>query len=171
MATNTKQKSTAETSETATKLIPKDIDTSQLIPVYNGFQGRLIYKSVRTHETFVWDTFGDMQEIELRELRSAKSSAKTFFQNNWFMFSDDYAWVIDYLGVKASYKHAISLEQFDDLFKKSSADIEKTVSKLSPGQKKSVAYRARQLILTEEIDSRKTISALEKSLGETLIER
>ena len=169
MATNTtKQKSTAETSETATKLIPKDIDTSQLIPVYNGFQGRLIYKSVRTHETFVWDTFGDMQ---LRELRSAKSSAKTFFQNNWFMFDDDYAWVIDYLGVKTNYKHAISLEKFDDLFTKSPTEIEKVVSKLSPGQKKSVAYRARQLILTEEIDSRKTINALEKSLGETLIER
>ena len=158
MATNTtKQKSTAETSETATKLIPKDIDTSQLIPVYNGFQGRLIYKSVRTHETFVWDTFGDMQ--------------KTFFQNNWFMFDDDYAWVIDYLGVKTNYKHAISLEKFDDLFTKSPTEIEKVVSKLSPGQKKSVAYRARQLILTEEIDSRKTINALEKSLGETLIER
>lgn len=172
MATNTKQKSTAETPETATnKLVPKDIDTSMLIPVYNGFQGRLVYKSSRTKEKFVWDEFGDMQEIELRELRSAKSSAKAFFANNWFMFDDEYTWVIEYLGIKAFYKNAISLDSFDDIFKKSPEEIGKIVSKLSAGQKKSVSYRARQLIVSEDLDSRKKIAALEKSLGETLIER
>lgn len=172
MATTTKNKSTAETPKTEKeKLIPKEIDTSQLIPVYNGFQGKLIYKSARTHEMFVWDSFGDVQEIELRELRNAKSSAKAFFINNWFMFDDDYTWVIDYLGLKANYKNAISLNNFDSLFTKTPTEIEKTVSKLSKGQKKSVAYRARQLILTGDIDSNKAIAALEKSLGESLIER
>lgn len=172
MATNTNtKKSTANSPQTKQKLVAKDVDTSQLIPVYNGFQGRLIYKSSRTGEEFQWDEFGDVQEIELRELRNVKSAAKSFFANNWFMFDDEYAWVIDYLGINNFYKNAISLDNFDDLFTKTPAEIEKIISKLTAGQKKSVSYRARQLILEEQIDSNKAIAALEKSLGEKLIER
>lgn len=152
-------------------IIPKDIDVNQLINVYNGFQGSLIYRSQRTHETFVWDSFGDVQEIELRELRNAKSSAKKFFINNWFMFNEEDSWVIDYLGVGKYYNNALTLEDFDDLFEKSSSEVEKTISGLSDGQKKSVSYRARQLIAEGKIDSNKVISSLEKSLGIELIER
>lgn len=153
------------------KIIPKEIDPNQTVVVSNGFQGKLVYESPRTHEIFIWDTFGDTQEIELRELRNAKSSAKKFFINNWFMFDDEYSWVIDYLGLKQYYKNAISLDDFDDLFKEKPEKIVKIVSKLSEGQKKSVAYRARQLIIDGTIDSNKAIKALEESLGAELIER
>ena len=40
-------------------IIAKDIDLNQMIVVRNGFQGRLIYKSSRTQERFVWSDFGD----------------------------------------------------------------------------------------------------------------
>ena len=66
MATETKAKSKApkvkpvvETEDEVKKpIIPKDIDLSQLIVVKNGYQGRLVYKSPRTHEKFVWPEFG-----------------------------------------------------------------------------------------------------------------
>lgn len=151
-------------------IIPKDIDLGQLITVRNGFQGRLVYVSPRTKERFVWDQFGDEQEIELRELRSAKSSAKKFFINNWFMFDDEFAWVINYLGVKQFYKNAIKLDEFDDVFKQTPAKIKEAISKLSQGQKESVGYRARQLVLNKEIDSLKAIEAIEEALGVELIE-
>ena len=163
---------TAAVADNDTKpIVPKEIDPNQIIIVVNGFQGKLVYESPRTHEVYRWESFGDEQEIELRELRNAKSSAKKFFINNWFMFREDDAWVVDYLGLNQYYKNSLSLEDFDGLFKKSASEIEKVVSKLSAGQKKSVAYRARQLVLEGEIDSNKAISALEKSLGIELIER
>lgn len=178
MPNNTTKKTAAPAAETtvttekATKpMIPKDIDPNQIIIVLNGFQGKLVYESPRTHEVYRWDAFGDEQEIELRELRNAKSSAKKFFMNNWFMFREEDAWVIDYLGLNQYYKNALNLEEFDELFTKSASEIEKVISKLSAGQKKSVAYRARQLVLEGEIDSNKAIAALEKSLGIELIER
>lgn len=152
-------------------IIPKDIDPNQIIIVRNGHQGKLIYESPRTHERFKWESFGDEQEMELREIRNAKSSAKKFFINNWFMFDEEYAWVIDYLGLKQYYKNAISLEDFDEIFQKKPDEIKNIVSKLSQGQKKSVAYRARHLIANEEIDSHKVISALEKALNVDLIEK
>ena len=174
MANNTtnkvKEQDESEKKE-VTKPVAKEVDLNQLITVRNGFQGRLIYKSSRTNEKFVWDAFGDEQELELRELRSAKSSAKKFFINNWFAFDDEFNWVIDYLGVRNYYKNSLSIDDFDTLFTKSPAEIEKTVSKLSEGQKKSVAYKARLMIANGEIDSNKAIAALEKALSVELIER
>lgn len=152
-------------------IIPKDVDPNTIVLVKNGFQGKLVYISPRTHEKFVWDNFGDEQELELRELRNAKSSAKKFFQNNWFMFDEDDAWVIPYLGLQRYYQHAISLEDFDEVFRKSPAEITKLINSLSKGQKKSLSYRARQLVISGDIDSRKVIAALESALDTELIER
>lgn len=87
------------------------------------------------------------------------------------MFDEEYQWVIDYLGLNQYYKNALSLSDFDDLFTKTPSEISKITSKLSDGQKKSVAYRARQLVIEGEIDSIKAINALEKSLGIDLIEK
>ena len=179
MATETKAKAkTAKASpseevveEVRKPIVAKDVDLSQLIVVRNGYQGRLVYKSPRTHEKFVWPEFGTEQMIELMELRNAKNTYKKYFINNWFMFDDEYAWVVDYLGMSQYYKHALKVDEFDDIFSKSPSEIEKTVAKLSAGQKNSLSYRARQLIAEEGIDSNKAIAALEKSLGIELVER
>ena len=157
--------------EKAAPIVAKEIDQNQIIIVRSGFHGRLVYRSPRTGEKFVWGEFGDEQEMELRELRNAKSAKKKYFENNWFMFDEEYDWVIGYLGLTQYYKNALPLDGFDDLFKKSPAEIEKAIAKLSKGQKKSVSYRAKQLIAEGEIDSNKAIAALEKALGIELIER
>ena len=149
--------------------IPTKIDNEQLIVVKNGFQGTLIYKSSRTGEIFTWDSFGSEQEMELRELKSAKNTYKKFFINNWFMFEDD--WVVDYLGLKQYYKNAIPVEDFDDIFDKPANELGKFIETLSDGQKQSVAYRAKQLIAEKKIDSLKTIDALQNTLNIELIER
>lgn len=145
--------------------IPKDVDINQLITVYNGFDGILVYKSPRTGEIFTWDAMGDVQDLELRELRSAKSSAKSFFSQNWFMFDEDNQWVIDYLGVRKYYQNALGIDDFDGLFDRPISELTAIIAGLSDGQRKSVGYRARQMVLDGEIDSRKTIAALEEALG------
>lgn len=157
-------------SDTANKpVVAKEIDPNQIVTVRNGFHGTLVYKSKRTGERWVWDEFGAEQEMELSELKSAKNSSKKYFIENWFMF--DEAWIIDYLGVKMFYKNALSIEEFDDLFSKPADEVERIVSNLSAGQKKSVAYRARQMIAAQEIDSNRVINTLERCLGVELIER
>lgn len=159
-----------EATPAATKtIVPKDIDASQYVTVRNGFQGKLIYRSRKTGEIFEWDEFGAEQEMELRELTSAKSSFKKFFINNWFMFDED--WVIDYLGVRQYYKNAIPIDHFDDIFTQKSDELKATISALSDGQKKSVAYRAKELITENKIDSLSVINVLEECLGIELIEK
>lgn len=160
----------AEVSETTKKpVVPKEIDPNQIITVRNGFQGRLVYKSKRTGERWSWESFGAEQDMELSELKNARNSNKKYFINNWFMFDED--WVIDYLGMRQYYKDSLNIQDFDQLFKKPVGEIEDIISKLSEGQRKSVAYRAKQLIAEEEIDSNRVINTLEKCLGVELVER
>ena len=160
----------AEVSETTKKpVVPKEIDPNQIITVRNGFQGRLVYKSKRTGERWSWESFGAEQDMELSELKNARNSNKKYFINNWFMFDED--WVIDYLGMRQYYKNSLNIQDFDQLFKKPVGEIEDIISKLSEGQRKSVAYRAKQFIAEEEIDSNRVINTLEKCLGVELVER
>ena len=174
--TNTRAKKQPAKTETVKEkevaeapIVIKDIDPEQYVTVRNGFHGKLIYKSPRTGERFVWDEFGSEQEMQLRELRNAKNTSKKFFINNWFMFDED--WIIKYLGVGQFYKNAISIENYDDIFNKPVGELKKMIGGMSNGQKKSLTYRAVELISTGEIDSRKTITALEEALGIDLIEK
>lgn len=170
--TNTQNKTTATeqtTASTVKAIIPKDVDPTQYVTVRNGFQGRLVYRSRKTGEMFIWDEFGSEQEMELRELRNAKNSYKSFFINNWFMFDED--WIVDYLGVRQYYKNAIPIDGFDNIFSMKSAELKRTIAGLSAGQKKSVAYRAKELISEQKIDSLSVISVLEEALDIELIEK
>lgn len=162
---------TVKSTEAVTKPVVKEVDPTQYIVVLNGYQGRLTYKSSRTGETFKWKEFGAEQEMELRELRNAKNTYKKYFEKNWFMFSDEYAWVIDYLGVGQYYKNAISIDEFDTIFQKNPDELREIIEGLSDGQKKAVAFRAKTLIADEVIDSNKVIRTLEEILGVELIER
>lgn len=178
MAVTRKNKATAEASEIvenkpteqAAPVIPRDVDPHQIITVRNGFNGILVYISSKTGEKFVWDEFGAEQEMELGELRNAKNSNKAFFINNWFMFDDEYQWVIDYIGARMYYKNAVGIDQLDDLFALKPEEIEARVATMSAGQKQTLAYMAREKNANKEIDSRKVAAALEKSLGIELSE-
>ena len=152
-----------------TPIVPKEIDPNQPVVVRNGFQGRLVYHSKRTGETWVWDSFGAEQEIELRELKNARNSSRAFFEKNWFMF--DEPWIIDYLGVQQYYKHSLRLDQFDEIFQKTPSELKRILIQIPEGQRQSVAYRAKELIASKQIDSLKVIETLESALGFELIER
>mgnify|MGYP007069861896 CR=1 FL=1 len=154
-----------------TKISAKEIDVNQYVPVKNGFNGILVYKSKHTGETYIWEELGDEQEIELIELKRAKSSSKRFFVDNWFMFDDDYMWVVDYLGMSKYYKNAIRMEDLDEVLQKSEKELKEIVPGLSSGQKKTMAYRARQMIADGEIDSLGAIKTLQELLGVDLIEQ
>ena len=146
-----------------------ELDPNMFVPVRNGFNGKLIYKSRKTGERYVWERFGEEQDMELRELRACKTSYKAFYENNWFLIDDPE--VIEYLGVERYYKNALTYEDFDALFQLTPEEIEKKIDGLSAGQKSSLTYRAKQLIGEGGIDSIKVINTLEKSLGVALIER
>jgi len=144
------------------------VDEAQYVTVRNGFHGALVYISSRTGERFNWPEYGDEQEMELRELKGAKSSQKAFFTENWFLLDD---WVIQYLGVEAYYKHSADRHELDHLLKAAPDKIASEIAQMSHGQREAITYRAKEMIKSGEIDSLRTITALENALGVELIEK
>lgn len=154
----------------ATRKTKKNLPLNTLVEVKNGFNGKLIYKSLKTIGlTIVFEKFGDSDFIELGELVSARNSARKFFENNWFLI-DDYE-IIEFLGVQKYYENAFNTETFDTIFEKTPNEIDKIVKKMSKGQKNTLIYRAMEFIDNGKIDSRNTIAALEKALEVQLIEQ
>lgn len=151
------------------KLKVRSIGAHDIVTVRNGYQGSLSYISPRTGERYTWERFGDELDMDFQDLRNAKASSRRFFEQNWFMFDDPE--VIEALGVQAYYKHALDIDEFEGLFDKSAKEIREIVSKLSDGQKRSVAYYAKKLVAKGQIDSLSVINMLEDTLGMVLIDR
>lgn len=144
-----------------------DLRPEDYVTVRNGFNGKLVYRSRNTNEVFIWDGLGAEQDMELRELKHARNTARGYFINNWFMFEDPA--VPEWLGVSMYYKNALELEDIDSLFEMTPTEIEKTIRALPAGQKETIANRAKELLRTgDKIDSIRVIHALERSLGITL---
>lgn len=160
---------TQESKAASAPMVVKDIDIHQIVTVRNGFQGLLVYTDKRSGGTYRWENFGDEQDMELGELRNARGADRAFFENNWFLF--DEAWIPEYLGMGRYYKYALTADDFDEIFTKAPKEIEATLTELTAGQRKSVAYRARQLIADGTIDSRKVVDTLERCLGVDLVEK
>lgn len=145
----------------------KELRAEDFVIVRNGFNGKLVYRSRSTKELFIWDGLGAEQEMELRELKHARNSARSYFENNWFLFDDPA--IPQWLGVGMYYNGALSAEEVDALFSKIPEEIEKALFIMPSGQKETVANRAKELLRTsDKIDSLKVISALERGLGVAL---
>lgn len=165
--TNTEKKESVRTTRTKNATASRKIDPNMLVSVKNGFAGKLIYISSRTGEEYVWEKYGDEHDMELRELKNAKGSAKKFYENNWFMFDED--WVIDYIGVREFYKVFASTEDIDNVFSLGADEIKVKLANISEGQRSALARRAKELFAEGGIDSIRVIEALEETLGITLI--
>lgn len=146
----------------------RELRPDEYVTIRSGFDGKLILKSTRTGEKFIFAGFGDEHDIELQDLRKMKNTAKGLFENNWILIDDPD--VIEYLGVGEYYRNALKYDEFDDIAKMSAAEIAERMKLVSAGQKETIAHHARRMVADGRIDSMKAIAALEEGLGVQLIE-
>lgn len=86
--TKTKTSANMDVPENQHIKLRKTLPPEAIIPVINGFQGKLIAQNRRTHEEFIWEEFGDVQDLTFADVKSIYSTDKAFFSNNWFLFED-----------------------------------------------------------------------------------
>ena len=143
------------------------ITPNTYVVVKNGFDGVLVYKNKRTGEVFIWNELGDELDIQVSDLKTAKSSSKKFFENNWFVFDDED--IIKYLGVERYYENALDIDDVEDFLNKPEEEVTSRIKNMSNGQKKTLSYRVKAMVNEGEIDSVKTITMLEEQLGVRLL--
>ena len=144
------------------------IQPNEEILVYNGYYGALTYKSKRNGMPLMFKEFGDSDYIPFSELQTMRSTQPKFFSENWILIDDEE--VIDALGVRKYYEHALRLADFETVFDKSAKELKNIVSQLSTTQKQVLYNMAYRKIHDGEIDSKKTIQALEETFGKSFEE-
>ena len=174
-------KTTVDANETATETKvstdkPKRIDGDYFVPVKSNVKGELIYASKDDSYRETWFDYGEVIEMEMRELVKLRNSHKGWFQNNWIVLigTDEYSAQDFYraLNVAQFYPKSEKITSMEDIFDMSANEIAEFVTTLSEGYKESIAAFARQLIKEEDkrLDAKSKVKALEKALGRTLID-
>ena len=138
------------------------------IPVRNAFPGGLIYRDSRTGLMYKWSNEGDIEYVELGELRTARNTQPKFFENNWWEI--DEVRVLEWLNATKFYKDSLMLKDFDVLFSKSPDEIISIVAKIPEAQRENLILRVRAKVAAGEIDSLKVVRALGEALGIKLTE-
>lgn len=163
----TTESTTAKKTRTVKPKVRKTLDPNMYVPVRNGFHGVLVYADKYTGEHYRWDEFGDVIDMTVSTLQKVRSSQRRFFSENWFLIDDPE--VIDALGVSEYYKNALTLDEFDELFTLDVDAAKERVCLLSDGQKRGVAYSAKQKIESGELSDLNMIRMLEDVLDTELI--
>lgn len=141
-----------------------EITNETMVECRNGTAGNLIYKStLNPGYTVEWEAFGNVQEMEYRELVSMRGNQRRFFEENWILIDDPA--IIKKLGVERYYKNSLTTDNFNDVFTMPADEIKKIVPTLPGGTKDAIASEAKKKIETGELDSRSAIKALEDSLS------
>lgn len=141
-----------------------EITNETMVECRNGTASNLIYKStLNPGYTVEWEAFGDVQEMEYRELVSMRGNQRRFFEENWILIDDPA--IIKKLGVERYYKNSLTTDNFNDVFTMPADEIKKIVPTLPGGTKDAIASEAKKKIETGELDSRSAIKALEDTLS------
>lgn len=166
--------SVSETPVVVEEKKPVELMPNMLVPCVSMVRnGKLIYVSHRTiGYKILWNSFGEMQYVELGELVAMKSTDFAFYEKNWISIPDSYELkqeVIEYLGVGRYLKDAVDAEAIDELLRSSAGDIIDKVSALPQGSKDAVRTVAERAITNGTMDSLQKIHALELALDCKLI--
>lgn len=145
------------------------IPDNAIIPVTSLLEGKLTYKSIITVGLKAeWYHFGDVVDLEFKELKSMMGSQIRFFSEPWISIPTD---VVEALNATKYYKNvALTVEEFNNLFKQKPADITATIIGLSASFKNSVRIRAKKMIENGDLDSILVQRAIEKGLGRPLFD-
>lgn len=154
---------TAKTSVEQPVVSTAEITNETMVECRSGVSGNLIYKSSLNPGYVVeWNSLGEIQEMEYRELVSMRGNQRRFFEENWILIDDPA--VIKKLGVGRYYQNSLSTDDFEDVFNMSADEIKEIVPALPGGTKDAIASEAKKKIDSGELDSRSAIKALEDSL-------
>ena len=123
------------------------IPLDTVVPVVCNVYGGATYISKKATGYIVeWDSFGDIEYIELGELVSMRNTDRRFFEDNWIVLEDvdDYTSVelYNFLKVGKYYEKYYTPETIDSIFDLEPSTLIRTISELSSGMKSTIASRA-----------------------------
>jgi hypothetical protein len=141
------------------------LEKNMLVEVKNNTSGRLIVPSTRDGVPYIFNDYGDFDDIELGDLQMIKRSHPRFFNDQWILVEDPD--VIDYLRLRESYKDILSQEEVEGFFELDIEEMESLIEKTSAQNKSLLIGIARQKYSSGEFENHRKIQMLEEKFNIT----
>lgn len=140
----------------------KDLPLHRQVPVMNITNGGLIYVSKRSGAEWRFERYGDVENIELQELLTMRSSQRKFFDEPFILILDEE--VVEFLGLKKSYEKLIKPDSIDEVFNMNNDDFKEVIEKAPRGIKQLIVSRAREKYDNGTFDSIRKIKILNETM-------
>lgn len=175
---NTK-KSTTNNTKTVKPSVKKRVikfKDDMIVNVKSNVTGSLLYINPKSGLKISWGELGEVQPMEIAELRVIKNSAIKFYQNQWIIFDSvdavdedgnelPVAELYKYLNIENFYKDLIDPDNFDQILQWSESQILDKVSKMTSGAKENLLVKLNEMIISGKLDSLRSIKSFEKALN------
>lgn len=149
------------------KKIKKEFDQSEGIPCKSIVQGGLYMEGLKTQMIYSWTDYGDVSEVEYRDLAAAVRSRSKFVYNPWFIIEDE-DFLAEFPQIKKFYDEIYSIRDLRAILNKPVNDMISAIEKLPAGAFESMKTIAAQQVASGALDSVSKIKALDKLFGTDL---
>ena len=130
-------------------------------------QGKLFMTGDKSGMTYVWNGYGDVIDVEYRDLVSAIQSRSPFVYNPFFIIEND-DFIAEFSQLKTFYDEKYAMMDLRGVLKLNAPEMAREIEKLPEGAKQSLRSIASTAIQNGEIDSISKIKAIDEALGTQL---
>ena len=127
-------------------------------------QGNLFFTGAKSGMTYVWSCFGDIVDIEYRDLVAAIQSRSSYVYDPFFII-DDEDFIAEFSELKKFYDEKYAMKDLRGVLNLSVADMKREIAVLPEGAKQSLRSIASTVIQNGEIDSYSRVKAIDEALG------
>lgn len=168
---NEKHESVVKNTTGSNKLSKKalrDKYKDETITLINVTSGSVTYKSPKGGYPYIWSGYGDSDEVSIDDLLAMPMK---YLTSPWLMITDDYADIIETLGLGKYYKFMNILDDIDDIESFDLEQLEEAVKVFSNSREfvNKVSTRVQEKIDNGELKDIYKMMKLEKILGKTLL--
>lgn len=163
--TEIKEEAKIETPKTAkTKKI---FDQSEGIPCRSVVEGGLYMQGAKTEMLYTWIEYGDISEVEYRDLAAAVRSKSKFVYNPWFIVEDE-DFLAEFPQLKKFYDESHSVRDLKRILSLPNNEMINEIKKLPSGAFESLKTIAAKQVADGVMDSVSKIRALDDLFGTDL---
>lgn len=161
---------TVEVKETIAKEkepVKKTFKQSEGIPCRSVTNGIIIMEGIRSSMPYQWSGYGDVVDVEYRDLVAAAREKNGYLMNPWIVVMDD-DFVAEFPFLGDLYAKQYSNNDLADVLRLSIPQMTEEIEKMPTNVKKTIEGMAATWIKDGTLDSVKKIKALDEILGTDL---
>lgn len=151
-----------------TKVVKK-YEQNELIPCRSLIQGTLLLPGKQSNILYRWEGYGDIREVEYRDLYSLKSSHSAYIYDPCFQIEDDELLEDPrWSDIKALYETLYSSEDISEILSLSPSQFRKVLTQVPKGLKNAIKIEVSTRLENGTFDSIQKLRAVDEICGTEL---